>query len=109
MPNSAVRPLAALVTLVAAIMLSACTVAPPIVAATHDVRRGTASSSAADTSTPTAEDAREVARLVRDYLRVRPAGRAPNPYWRRDEQARFSNFDVAGMWTYGTRSFRQRY
>jgi hypothetical protein len=62
-----------------------------------------------DAAPPSAADARAVGKLVQDYLRVRPAGRAPNPYWRRDEQRRFPNFDVAGAWTYGGRAFRDRY
>ena len=102
--------LAACAACVAAASLAACGGSPPVVAAArravHDAAAG---DTAGDGAPPTAEDARTVGKLVQDYLRVRPAGLAPNPYWRRDEQRRFPRFDIAGVETYGQRWFRERY
>lgn len=90
--------------------VAACSQPPVIVAATNAVRDVAGSApTRPDSAPPTAEDARVVGRLVQDYLRVRPAGRAPNPYWRRDEQQRFPWFDLAGVETYRQRYFRDRF
>lgn len=109
-PNVPLRAARLATTALALASLAACGGAPPVVAAArramHDATHDAA---AIDTMPPTAADAEVVARLVRDYLRVRPAGRAPNPYWRRDEQERFHQFDVAGTYTYAARDFRLRY
>jgi hypothetical protein len=93
-----------------AALVAACGGSPPVVAQARRIAHdATAGDTSGDAAPPTAEDARVVGKLVQDYLRVRPARIAPNPYWRRDEQRRFRNFDVAGAWTYGSRAFRERY
>lgn len=88
---------------------SACTAPPAVVAAREAIRDLSPDDTLRDGAPPTAEDARAVAKLVQDYLRVRPAGIAPNPYWQRDEQRRFPWFDIAGMETYRYATFRGRY
>lgn len=88
----------------------ACGGPPPVVAAARRaVHDATAGDTSRDAAPPTAEDARTVGKLVQDYLRVRPAGIAPNPYWRSDEQRRFPRFDIAGVETYRQPWFRERY
>ena len=79
------RCLTSAVVVACCLALAACGTPPVVAQARRAVHDATVGDTSGDAAAPTADDARVVGKLVQDYLRVRPAGFAPNPYWWRDE------------------------